>query len=365
MMSETTLLDSFRSIKRSRKPKVIGDTEPFQSASRQQSAPKIPFQSVREDPAVEKCRGVAEWRVKAPPVANVPGVLYATFYSLDEALQYSESLRHVPVAKKRQPARKRAKKADTPLETPVETPPNTQLETPGERFISNVGDVSGVLDSIVSMDVNLVGDDDMHILFSSVVDNDSATLECDDSVPIAETDEYNYTKQHVMPSPLLLPQAFLDAVKSDNMLHSTPRNIKTVLDPNPPFKMYNVKTTRKIKTDRFLVRKTLFQAQSGDNITPFSYPPTKFRFSPQLSPKKDSPSTPPRADKRKRTPKKTTPNAAEKRVAVTREAQKEHPKEPKKAVITSLSERFVGYGIIEQVWQQPPPATAHVSDLFN
>ena len=102
MSPQDTLLETFRSVKRQRRAtsRVDPDTAPGFSRKPTSDALNAPrrtlFFPVRQDPMVEKCKGVPEWRVKAPiPTVHAcgAGVVYVMFSSLEAALNYAKVLR--------------------------------------------------------------------------------------------------------------------------------------------------------------------------------------------------------------------------------------------------------------------------------
>ena len=106
MDAQDTLLETFRSVKRQRRAtsRVDPDTAPgFSRKPPPSDALNAPrrtlFFPVRQDPMVEKCKGVPEWRVRAPiPTIHAcgAGVVYVMFSSLEAALNYAKVLRTPP-----------------------------------------------------------------------------------------------------------------------------------------------------------------------------------------------------------------------------------------------------------------------------
>lgn len=107
-----TLLDNFRSTKRNRTPKVVKDPDCTPYRARPQAHNPVFFYPVRQDGRVEKCRGVSEWRVRVEREPSIPGVLYATFSTLDAALAYAAGVS--AAAPRRKPTSGRAKIAKKP-----------------------------------------------------------------------------------------------------------------------------------------------------------------------------------------------------------------------------------------------------------
>lgn len=113
---QDALLDTFQSVKRQRRATANADPGTGPALSRNANASgarsqrrRTLFFPVKQDEMVEKCRGVPEWRVRAP-IPGVhnhgSGIVYVAFSSLAGALNYANILRNPPPTPPNQPPSK-------------------------------------------------------------------------------------------------------------------------------------------------------------------------------------------------------------------------------------------------------------------
>jgi hypothetical protein len=343
MDSNDTLLDVFRSVKRTRKQKVFPDS--VMPVDRKPSSERrSAYQAVKEDSDVEKCRGFSEWRVKAPNDGSFPGVaMYATFDSLPCALSYASSLRTRPKARK-------ASKSARPTRAPEQCLTTEDVQ----RVLTNADDV--VVDVEASVELSS--------MFGDAIGYD---LECSETVPSARLD-CQVPDRVCGVSPLTLPEPILSnvIVEPNLMPDVCPVDTTTsILDKRSAFHIRMVSTTQKHRTDQMFV-KTLSHSLKGEFASPFMYNSLSFKFGapPLRKPPEDELQTPAGRKRKRPAAKDTTPSSHEKRrVDISKPSESNAP-HTKKSAQARLTDRFCNEHVRNVTAGFHPPQQFNICDLF-
>lgn len=354
-------MDTFRSTKRVRKPKVFSDPDPGPQVLRSASAPRSAYQPVKDDADVEKCRGFPEWRVKVPHDASFPGVMYATFDSLASAVAYATSLRN--------PAPKSTPKRSTPKRESGKSKRRGSVKkappAEPEQCLSTTDDVQRALVSIDDVSIHVDGSNDIGNMFSTVMGGNDADLSCTEVISPSLVSCETPTRVDSM-SPLTLPDAVLGSVSPPPQLlpDVTTVNTKSILDKGEPFEVKTVTTPRK-PTGNVLFASTFVYSREGEMASPFMGKSFSFKFGPPRKAAPQDAHTPPGNLKRKRPARQTTPSSSggKRPVDISKPLDSGAP-EAKRGAQASLISRFGNDPVDTMARRSAALQVFNIVDLF-
>lgn len=376
MDSQDTIMDTFRSVKRQRRAtaKVDPDTGPAQSrkanASGATNAPRRTlFSPVKQDEMVEKCKGVPEWRVRAPVSgvhAHGSGIVYVAFSSLEAALNYANVLRNPPPPK---PPSSKPPRVDsrTNRKRPASKKRRAALrdEESDPRLLCNTDEIMRVVvaDAVEDAFSRALGD----VLVEPAIgsDMDGPRLECDEELDGELEDassnagsestecQLRVERRQVVVSPLSLPAALVEPCTPPSLLSNASsrgvRSSSVLLEPPTPLSVRTVRhVSRHPRPTGNALSTTLFGTPTNQPSFPFVLP---------------EPKEPSRGNDRP-VPDTTTPKrrmSAGKGKGARRRAET-----PERGARVSLSVRFAPIALDDVLASAvgATPTGADVSDLF-
>lgn len=303
MDSQDTLLDTFRSVKRQRRAtaKVDPDTGPALSrkagTSGATNAPRRTlFSSVKQDEMVEKCKGVPEWRVRAPVAgvhAHGSGTVYVAFSSLEAALNYAKVLRNPPPPKPRPSKPPRVdSRTNRKRSSSNKRSASHRDEESDDRLLCNTDEVMRVVveENVEDAFSRALGD--MPVEPSVDPGTDEPRLECDEELDGELDDAFSNAGsestdcqmrvecRQVVVSPLSLPVALVEPCTPPSLLpNAAARCIRSNSVLLEPPTLFSVKTVRHVSRQPRPVENalstTLFETPTKHPSFPFAFPESK------------------------------------------------------------------------------------------
>ena len=380
MDSQDTLLDTFRSVKRQRRAtaKVDPDTGPALSrkagTSGATNAPRRTlFYPVKQDEMVEKCKGVPEWRVKAPVAgvhAHGSGIVYVAFSSLEAALNYAQVLRNPPPPKP-PPSKPPVVDSRTNRKRPSSKKRSASHrdEESDDRLLCNTDDVMRVVveETVEDAFSRALGDMPVEPSVGPVMDE--PRLECDEELNGELEDAFSNAgsestecqmrveRRQVVVSPLSLPAALVEPCTPPSLLPNAAargvRDSSVLLEPPTPL---SVRTVRSVSRQPRPAENALSTTLFG---TPTKHPPFPFVL-PESKDKR------PLTSGNDRAASDTTPKRRGRPSGKGKGAHRRAATTPERGARASLSSRFAPVAL-EDVLASAVGATttgADVSDLF-
>ena len=289
MDRQDTLVDTFRSVKRQRRATHKA------SASGPTNAPRRTlFSPVKQDEMVEKCKGVPEWRVRAPVPgvhAHGSGIVYVAFSSLEAALNYANVLRNPPPPK---PPSSKPPRVDSRTNRKRPTSKKRSAarrdEESDDRLLCNTDEIMRV---VVAEDVKdafsrALGDIPVEPSIGS--DMDGPRLECDEELDGELEDASSNAgsestecqmrvveRRQVVVSPPSLPAALVEPCTPPSLLSNAAsrgvRSSSVLLEPPTPLSVRTVRhVSRQSRPAENALSTTLFGTHTKQPSFPFVLP---------------------------------------------------------------------------------------------